>query len=251
MPQKDDAAVPKHDTQPKPETLDPTINVQNLLLAAVKRIDDLNSAFRDQLTLRHTADRELAAADSRRIDELRAAESRRVDEQAALREQAAIERVSFYEKLRQVESGRVDANRAEDQSNAKLAAERLATQVTLLANTQATTAETLRNQVATTAVATQTQLQQIVTPLSERIATLEQVSYKGQGREAVADPALNAALAALADGQKATVESIAKLAEVQQTNTGRGMGINAAWLVLLGAMGLIATILGIYAALKP
>jgi leucyl-tRNA synthetase len=228
--------------------IDPTENVKALTAAGLEEQDKLREAESKRLAEAIAASRlltdSLREAETRRVNEQNAAESRRVDEQAELREQIASLRAEFYEKLRVAESARVDANRAEDKAAAALAAERLAAQVTALATTAATTAETLRNQVGTSAASQQ---QQVINPLVERVALLEQTSYKGQGREAVSDPALTTALTALANAQTTTNAKLDKLADAQSQRTGQGLGAAQVLTYIFLAVGALGTIIGIIA----
>jgi len=239
---------------------DPTVNVKEQLAAALQAQDKQRDSAIDKLQvvsdLRAKYETLLQEASTQRTDDLRAAESRRVNENIDAERRRVDERIvdligilteqaSSYERVRIAEAARVDANRAEDKLAAALAAERSASALTLLANTQATTAETLRNQVATTATTTLAQQQSILNPLIERVAQLEQTSYKGQGRAQEADPALAAALLTLANAQKVTAEKLDTLRTVQTTDTGRGLGMNQLWIILAGVVAVGATLYGI------
>lgn len=223
---EDDSRLDTHPT--KPEDIngkpDPTVNVSNQLLAAIRRLDDL-AALNQQWA------GEMRAAERGRADDLRAAESRRVDEQAVLREQIAALRAEHYEKLLLLQAANVAANRAEDKSAAQLAAERLAVQVTALATTQTTTAETLRGQVGTAA---QSQQQQVINPLLERLLQVEQTIAKGQGRAQEAYPA-----------QAQALDDIRTLLKEQSQGSGRGAGANQLWVIILGALGGAGILYGI------
>lgn len=201
---------------------DPTHNVSNLLLAAVQRLDDL------------------AAAERIRVNELTSAERRRVDEQAALR--------AFYdEKLRDAEAKRIDAIRVVDVNAVAVANERQSAAASVLANQVSASAETLRGLVATTAATAAQQFQQVTSQMSERIAALEKASYEGQGRGAYTDPLLGQLLVKV-DSLQASRSEI----------SGKGAGVNASWVVVLGAIsaisaliGIVGTIVAIVISLRP
>lgn len=212
---------------------DPTQNVQNLVTAGFKRVDDLLEE-RDKLRV-VIQDKDLLLA---------AAESRRVDEQAAMRDRFSVESRSIdakhYEDLRLAESKRIDAIRNVDVEARKADNERAAAQATLLATQLATTAETLRNQVATTANAAQTQLQQLIAPLAEKVAVLEQSLYKGQGKEAVSDPALAQLIA----------DTRALRAE-QREGAGRGAGASATIAYIIAGISALGGIIALIFLLRP
>lgn len=183
--------------------IDPTLNVKEALQAAVERQDALRLAEAQRMDDLRETEARINKQASQYQSMLAAAESRRVDEQAAMRDKHAAE-------LREAEAKRIDAVRSIDVEARKADNERAATQAGLLATQLATTAETLRNQVATTANAAQTQLQQLIAPLAEKVAVLEQSLYKGQGKEALSDPALVALTA-----------QVAALVASQNTNAGQ------------------------------
>lgn len=188
---------------------DPTINVQNLLKEAVKRIDDLRQA------------------ETRRVDEKIEGEKEHVREVIEIREE-------YREKLTIAEAKRIDAIRAVDVNAVAVASERATQQATVLATQVSTSAETLRALVASSAAATATQLTQIITPITDRLALLEKAQYTGAGKEGVTDPQL----AQLLIEMKATRDSLA-------TGSGQQKGISTSWGIILGAVGFISTILGI------
>jgi len=231
--------------------IDPTENVKALVTAGFKRVDDLLEERDRRFEANRSADQSLSNSELRRLVELAEAESRRVDEQSAMRENHAAD-------LRDAEAKRIDAIRQVDVEARKADNERAATQATLLANNLATTAETLRNQVAAAAAAQSAaqqqlqqqqllQLQQLFQPLSEKVAVLEQQSYKGAGEKAVADPALTAALLALADAQKNTATKLETIGAVQSQRTGQGIGAGQVVGYVLSGVFAVAALIGIIA----
>ena len=130
---------------PKGGELDPTINVQNLLAAAVVRLDDL-----------------------------REAESRRVDERMAQSE-------AHNKELQAAEAKRIDAIRTVDVNAVAIANERAAAQATVLANQVQASAEVARALVASTATANTEQLASLNKQFSDRIALVERAQYEKQG----------------------------------------------------------------------
>ena len=130
--------------------------------------------------------------------ELAAAESKRLDD---LHNMSA----TYEKELRDAEAKRLDSIRAVDSIAVGIAAERSVQQAGTLAAQVAQSAETLRNLVATTAQASATQLQQIITPLTERLAVVERSIFEGRGKSEVVDPLMQSMLHELKGLGEATV----------------------------------------------
>lgn len=178
--------------------IDPTENVKDVLRAAVERIDDIMA---------------LRAEHQMFVSTLRA---------------------EYQEKLDALEAKRLDAIRQVDQLAVKTEADRSAAAITVLATSAATTAETLRNAVNTSATNLATQLTNTVNAITERIASLEKLSYTGQGKQAVVDPQVAEMLA-----------EIRGLRTAQTADDGKAAGISSSWAILLAVVGLVGTLLGI------
>src|SRR5471030_840272 len=99
------------------------------------------------------------------------AERRRVNEQMELRADYGVQ-------LSIAEAKRIDAIRAVDVNAVSVANERATQQASVLANQVAVSAETLRALVATTAIATEQKQAQLVSQLTDRIASLEKSQYE-------------------------------------------------------------------------
>lgn len=202
------------------EKPDPTGNVLLLVDAAVKRTDDILTAAVKRID-------DLRAAETRRTDDLREAERDRVNEQMHLRQE-------FGAKLSEAEAKRIDAIRAVDVNAVAVAAERSADQATVLASQVAASAETLRGLVATTATTTATQLQQITTQLTDRLASLEKTQYEKSGSSAVSDPLMQSAVQNLVTEMKSMREMT-----FQKQGAGTGQKDMVGWIVA-GILFLIA-----------
>ncbi len=124
---------------------DPTLNAKNMVESAVGRIDDL-----------------------------REAEIKRIDQLMALREAHA-------EKIRELESNRLNAIRQVDVLASQTLAASLERAVQALATNTARDAETLRSLVTAAAQTVAAQRQVDQTFMTERIASLEKASYRGEG----------------------------------------------------------------------
>ncbi len=192
---------------------DPTSNVLSLVEAAVRRIDDMR------------------VAETRRTDDLREAESRRIDQQADLR-------AMYHEKLAVAESGRIDAIRQVDVLASHTNASSVAAAVSALAATTATNAETLRNALNSTATTIAKQTSDTVSQITERIAALEKSSYTGEGRQRVADPIMAEFML-----------DMKGLLKAQASGSGKSEGSTAMWGYVVGAFGLVLTLVGIASAI--
>lgn len=128
------------------EEIDPTANVIALVDAAMKRQDDLRDL-----------------------------ESRHVEAVARLRE-------DHHEKVRELESNRLDAILRASTVSRESEASGVQTAVRELANVTDRNAETLRNQVATTAAAQASTLAAMVAQINDRISALEKSAYEGAGK---------------------------------------------------------------------
>ena len=159
---------------PQIPLIDPTANVLSLVGAAMQRQDDLRLAENrrlDELRKQQesfdqriqsevdktrngqfTALKDLALAESKRIDAITLAESRRIDALLA----AATNAVA-------------------------LASEKAGAQAATLAQQVATSAEALRAQVASTSASTTTLITQVRESLEKRITLVEQNQYQGAG----------------------------------------------------------------------
>ena len=150
--------------------IDPTENVKDIINAAVQRLDDLRTESID------TRDREITHVKD--LMGLRASYTEKLLDQQA----------ENIERLQIAEAKRIDAIRAVDVNAVSVASERAAAQANVLANQVTTTADTLRALVVATAAQQAQSLSQLITPLTDRIASLEKSAYEGVGKGRVQDP---------------------------------------------------------------
>lgn len=213
-----------NDTKENGGTKDPTVNVQNLLNAAVVRQNDLRDAEIKRIDERTAF---LVSHLELRISE----ESTHTSEVMALR--------SNYERqLAEAEAKRIDAIRVVDVNAVNVANERAVAQAGVLANQVSSSAEILRGQVAAVATTLATQLSTVTGQLSDRITILERSNNIGQGREQYTDPLMTAMVAEI------------KTLNANVTKTeGKGLGANALWGYIVGAIGVISVILAIISRL--
>lgn len=209
------------------EAIDPTANVLALSEASNKRQDDLREGAERLMAaqIEHIRVTERIRSDS--VRDLALAESRRVDEQMALR-------ASYSERLELAEAKRIDAIRAVDVNAVAVASQRASDQATVLATQVAQSAEALRALVATTAATVATSLQQLSTSLSTRLTTLEQGSYQALGKSTYQDPELVKLLS-----------EVKGLSDINRLGVGRTTGANATWGIILGAGSFITVILAV------
>lgn len=175
--------------------IDPTKNVLDALDASTRRQDDLRAADAKLFDLQFRLTEQIAALRSSCARELASAESVRVDQQLALRDH-------FNDELRKAEASRIDAIRSVDVNAVAVAGQRAADQAAVLAAQLAASTEANRTLVATTATAFNASLQQVIGPISQRLTTLEQGSYQmtGKGEGIGASWAIFLAVAALLIG---------------------------------------------------
>ena len=174
-------------------------------------------------------------ANAKSAEALRVADNKYMESQIAHVKEIGDLRAKGAEALTLAESKRIDAIRAVDVGAVATAAERTAQQAVVLANQVGTSAETLRTLVASTAASMAQAAAQFSAQVTERLALLERSQYKGEGRSGIADPQMER-LATLVE----------KLVTAQASGVGKSEGISLAWAVLIGAVGLIATLAALY-----
>jgi hypothetical protein len=198
------------------QVIDPTENVIALQKASAQRQDDLRIAS----------------------EKLMEAELHHIRLTETLRAEHARE-------INQKESNRLDAIRQVDVLNGNTAAAAAADAIRVLAATTAANAEKLRTDLNATAatmakqtadVAATMAAQQAATVagITERLAALEKSSYEGIGKGRVADPMM--------------AELIAEMRSVVKAQTmggGEAKGKSDSWALIVGAIALISTIMGI------
>jgi hypothetical protein len=155
------------------------------------------------------------------------------DERAHMREILAIES-AHQKELTLAEAKRIDAIRAVDVSAVSVANEKAVASAQILATQVTQSAETLRSLVATSAEATAAQLQQIITPITDRLSLLEKAQYESLGKTGVTDPLMGSLLM-----------EMKSLRDTVVSGTGKSAGLNAAWVYLIGAISLIGAIIAI------
>jgi hypothetical protein len=122
------------------------------------------------------------------------------------------------------------------------------TATTALANQTAILAETLRTQVATveraaearttaSAAAAESRLNQFSADVIKRLSALELSFSEGRGKQAVVDPQVTEMLG-----------EIRALRAVQASDTGKSVGIDSTWKVLIAGVGLLVALnaLGVF-----
>ena len=114
-----------------------------------------------------------------RQDGLREAETRRVNELICLRDK-------FQDKLDVAEAKRIDAIRSVDVNAVTVANDKAMVAAAVLAKQVTESRDALQQLVASTAAATATQLTSLLSPITERLTSLEKNQYKGEGTTAKA-----------------------------------------------------------------
>lgn len=187
----------------------------------------------------------LVEANAKSASQLRESDIKFNDAQSSHLKEISNLRAVHQETLRTSDLDRLDKTRQVDVLAASASAAALATAVQTLASTADRNADALRNLVNATAatMAKQTSDQaatlsaatdSLVKDINVRIAELQKSSYTGAGKQAVADPQM-----------AELVVSVNKLLSAGSIMTGKSEGISASWLVLLGAVSLISTLIAI------
>ena len=142
------------DSEGRP-TPDPTKNVLDLVEAAIKRIDDLNTAYRE-----HYRDRF-------------------IDVEARITRE-----FNYTAELRKAEAERINAIRSVDVQALQQATSAAEIRATALATQVAASAEAMRSQVAAAASAAESSLKSALEPIQKDIADLRRAQYEQQGQRA-------------------------------------------------------------------
>ncbi len=199
--------------------IDPTENVLALVVAAVKRQDDLRVAAEKFM--------EAELTHVRLTEALRAEHSRELNDK---------------------ESNRLDAIRQVDVQNGNAAAAAAADAIRVLAATTAANAEKLRTDLNATAATMAKQTADVaatmaaqqagtVAGITERIAALEKSSYEGIGKGRVADPMMAEFMA-----------DMKSMLRAQSQTVGKSEGISATWAVVVGVIGMVVAVIAVAVA---
>jgi hypothetical protein len=154
--------------------IDPTANVLSLVSAAITRQDDLRIA--ENRRLEDLRNQQLAFDDKFEVE---------LDKTRNLQFQAlkdlALAESNRVDAINLAESRRLDALLAAATNNVALASEKAGAQAATLAASVASSAEALRSQVATTSNATTTLITQLRESLEKRLTLVEQNQYQAGG----------------------------------------------------------------------
>lgn len=165
-------------------------------------------------------------------------EVKRIDDIAALRDTHLKEIMDIitrhFRELSDKEASRLDSIRQVDVANQAAAAKAALDAIQALANTTTTTASALAKQVTELAASIATSTAASFGEISKRIAALELASAEGVGKGRVKDPQIDE-----------LVKVVNTLVQSRSENVGKGIGANALWGIILGAVGLVATVLAI------
>lgn len=201
---------------------DPSANVLLLVEAANKRQDDLRAGTK-----------ELAESEVRRIN----------GEMGCIKEVAKLTAKHFRDRFKS-EATRVDSVRQIDIATFNTTVGEIRTAVKALADVTTSTAATLQARVDATAVTLAKSGADQIAEVMKRIAALELSAAQGIGKQAVSDPQM--------DRMSKMVEAMALGTEKR---AGKGEGISAVWVVVLGGVSMLGGLLGIagvlYSVLKP
>lgn len=210
-----------------PPRIDPTKNVLDTLNAAIKRLDDLDAAER-------VRNQDLHLAETRRMDgELASLAKIMAADVVHIKETATL-RAAYEERLQIAEAKRIDANRSGDAAAVSVASERAGAQAIVLANQLTATAETSRAQVAQTATTMRADVEKFSAQVTERLTSLERSSARGEGKQAVSDPA-----------SERLAIAVEKLIAAQAVGAGKSMGAGALVAWIFGGVGMFSAVVSI------
>jgi phage terminase Nu1 subunit (DNA packaging protein) len=182
--------------------IDPTKNVLDLVDAAVMRIDDM-AELRAVI-----ADEKIARMEREWIH---------LEAMASLREQHARE-------ARESEAKRLDAIRDNDRSTLTATTAQSQQSIQALATAATTTAEVLRNNT-----------ERVVSPILDRLTSIETTVNRGIGRSAVADPQISELMI-----------EMRKLSTSRDIGTGKSEGMSDSAKLLIGALTIMTALMGAY-----
>lgn len=195
---------------------DPSLNVGSLVGAEGRRQDDLRTA------------------EARRQDDLRLAAKELADINNQHVQEIAVLRDKHSTDMAGKESGRVDSLRQGDREENTRATNAAQANIASLALTTTQLADTLRNQVASTAAAAENRQGAYAADVGKRLTAVELSLSEGKGKQTVVDPQ-----------QERLAQAVEKLVAGGDRRTGQGEGFSTSWGLLLGIVGLIATVLTI------
>jgi hypothetical protein len=174
----------------------------------------------------------LVEANAKASAALRDADVRFNDAQNAHLKEISNLRAEQTREVRAFDSDRYDKIRSVDMANAASTAAQILQAVNTNAAVAATTALTLAKQVTDTAAAQEARQGALATDMAKRLSAVELSMSKGEGKQQVADPALER-LALIVE----------KLAAAQQAVGGRSEGIDATWKMVIIGGGLVLAFL--------
>jgi hypothetical protein len=171
---------------------------------------------------------ELVEGEVKRLDDLRGAYIKWMEAEIAHVKEMITLRAAHAQEIQRIETERLASIRQVDVLHQSSAAERQQAAILSLERIVDSTAKTLA-----------TQNTNMMTVVEARLAALERSSYEGKGKQTVVDPMM-----------EKLVMQMASLAESRSQSTGRSGGLQSGWSWIIGAVGLIAGLIGIFAALS-
>lgn len=171
---------------------------------------------------------DLVDGEVKRLDDIRAVNNKWIESEISHVKEIVVLRAAHAQEIQRIETERLASIRQVDVLHQSSAAERQQAAILSLERIVDSTAKTLA-----------TQNTNMMTVVEARLAALERSSYEGKGKQAVVDPQISTLMS--------LVES---LRESRSTHAGRSGGLQSGWSWIIGAVGLIAGLIGIFAALS-
>ncbi len=136
--------------------------------------------------------------------------------------------------MAKAEADRLNSIRQVDREEVAKTAVAANTAITTLASTTLNMADTLRKEVANTAIAQENRFGTFVNDVTKRLSAIELSQSEGKGKGARDEPAF--------ERMSSLVE---KFVANQQTTTGKSEGFSSSWAILIGAVGMILSLIAI------
>lgn len=170
---------------------------------------------------------ELVAGEVKRLDDIRAINIRWFESEIRHTKELIELRAAHAQEIQRIETERLASIRQVDVIHQSSSGDRQQAAILSLERIVDSTAKTLA-----------TQNTNMMTVVEARLAALERSSYEGKGKQTVVDPMM-----------EKIISRMESLIDSRSSSTGRSGGLQSGWSWIIGAVGLIAGLIGIFAAL--
>lgn len=171
---------------------------------------------------------ELVAGEVKRLDDIRAVNVKWFESEIRHTKELIELRAAHAQEIQRIETERLASIRQVDVIHQSSSGDRQQAAILSLERIVDSTAKTLA-----------TQNTNMMTVVEARLAALERSSYEGKGKQTIVDPMM-----------EKIISRMESLIDTRSTSTGRSGGLQSGWSWIIGAVGLIAGLIGIFAALN-